>query len=826
MLRNYFTIAWRNLIKHKGFSFINIFGLATGIAAFVLIFQYVQFELSYDTFQEEGENIYRVRVDRYQDGELEYRNAFTVPALGPTIMGEIPGVEDYFRLAYWAKSSTLIYQPNEKEMPLTFKEEHVIFADPDFIPYFSLDLLVKQSDSLLAQPHQMIIAKSIAQKYFGEDWQKEAIGKTITAYNSTKEGKVNFEVAGVYEDIPQNSHLNYDIIFSHATLPYFLPEEIPEEQRLSMFETAWGPNAWYTYLVLNGEVSSEEVGQKITDLIQSRNQAENTKDIYQLQAIQKIHLHSNLLNEPTATGNVRWVYAMGIIAFITLSIAWINYINLSTARAVSRAREVGLRKVVGARKFQLLGQFLLEVAMINTVAFVLAITLIQLSTPYFNNLSGISFSLFSAELAWLWAIILGAFTISTVLIGLYPALILSSFRPTTVLKNQLGSPVKGLNIRKVLVVFQFAISLILITGTMVIYQQITFMKEKDLGFETTQKLIIEGANVMEQETSFLQTVKNLRNVATINPAIKAVSAASYVPGETDRETRMIGRDEENVKEIRDISIDADYFPTMEIQLLAGRNFSDIEEQNQHKVIINESASQLLDFSSPEATIGETFGVINNWGITSYEIIGVAPDFHQNALQNDYEPIAFFNEIYDGSYVIQIDPTQTTSISNTIAFLKAKWEEVLPNNPFNYYFLDTYFDRQYQSDQRFASIFGLFSVLAIIIACLGLLGLSFFSAVQRTQEIGIRKVLGASVSSILRLLSRDFVKLILLAGIIAIPFAYWAMYKWLQNYAFRIEISWWLLILPLILVMVLALLTVSVHTIRAAFTNPSQSLRYE
>lgn len=633
-------------------------------------------------------------------------------------------------------------------------------------------------------------------------------------------------MTGVFGDLPENSHLDYDIIFSHATLPYFLPEEIPEEQRMSMFDTNWGPNAWYTYLILNKEVNAEAVEQTITELVESRNKVEGTKEIYQLQPIHDIHLHSSLMNEPTATGNAKWVYAMGIIALFTLSIAWINYINLSTARAVSRAREVGLRKVVGAGKIQLLKQFLVEVAIINLISLVLGITLIQVSTPYFNDLSGMTFSLFAPEQTILWLVILGTFILSTVLIGLYPALLLSSFRPAAVLKNQLLTPRKGLNLRKVLVVFQFAVSMILIVGTLVIYVQISFMRAQDLGFETSQKLVIEGANVLDQETSFLQTVNNLRNATISHSGIREVSAASYVPGETERETRMVGRDEEDLKEIRDISIDAYYFPAMDIQLIAGRNFSEVEEQNRHKVILNQAALQLLDFSSPETAIGETFGSINHWGITQYEIIGVVPDFHQSALQHDYEPIAFFSEILDGSYIVKIDPSQSNSMGSTLTFLKSKWEEVLPNNPFNYYFLDAYFDRQYQSDQRFGKIFGLFSVLAIFIACLGLLGLSSYTAVQRTKEIGIRKVLGASVSNILTLLSKDFVRLVLIAGIPALPLAYWVMQQWLNNYAFRIDISGWLLALPWVLVLFLALLTVSVHTIKAALANPAKSLRYE
>jgi putative ABC transport system permease protein len=830
MLRNYLKIAYRNLLKNKGFSLINIFGLAAGVAAFVLIFQYVQFETTYDTFQEEGERIYRVQANRYLDGQLESENAYTVPAFGPTIYNEIPGIANYFRLTPWAEKHTVVYDAEGPQRQFSFNEEKTIFADAPFVSFFSLDMLQAASDSLLTETQQLLLSESTAEKYFGPDWRNQnVLGKTLTVYNSNRDAAVSFNVQGVYADIPGNSHLDYELVFSHKSLPEFLPKEIPEEMRLGMFENMWGPNAWYTYVVLEENVAPAEIATKITDFVASRNEVPNSREEFILQPVRDIHLYSNLQNEPTPTGNARLVYAMGIIALFTLSIAWINYINLATARALERAREVGLRKVVGARKIQLVGQFMLEACILNLIALVLAITLVQVISPRFTEMSGISFSLFDASQSLIWWTILGILLIGTFFTGLYPAFVLSSFRPVSILKNQLKAPKKGIGLRKGLVIFQFAISLALIVGTIIIYGQIQFMREQDLGVNTEQTLVIEGPQVLEQQTQFGQTIDLLRNELQAYPSIQQVSASSHVPGMQEGLTRnmsRLGQEEEAFREVREIQTDHAYLPMMEVALLAGRQFSPNPEQNQQKLMLNKSAVEAMGFENTEAAIGAKVGTQNAGGVSEYEIIGVTENYHQGTLKFDYEPIAFFNEIYSGHYVIKFTPTQQASTAQTLRFVQQKWNQLLPDNPFNYFFLDSFFAQQYTTDQRFGQIFGTFSLLAILIACLGLFGLSSYTTAQRTKEIGIRKVLGASVGSIISLLSGDFVKLVLLSAVVALPLAYWAMNEWLQNYAFRIEISWWLLALPLIIVLLLALLTVSLQTVKAAFRNPAKSLRYE
>lgn len=830
MFSNYLKIAYRNLLKHKVFSIINVFGLATGIAAFVLIFQYVRFETTYDTFQKESDRIYRVQANRYLDGELDSESAFTVPAFGPTISNEVPGVASYFRLTSWAEKHTVVVDAVGSEQSQSFSEEKTIFADAPFVDYFSLDLIQSASDSLLTGTRQILLAESIAEKYFSSDWRnKDLLGRTLSVYNSNRDAVVNFTIQGIFADIPSNSHLDYELVFSHKSLPEFLPKEIPEDMRLGMFENMWGPSAWYTYLVLDDNVAPTDIADKITSFVAGRNEDLNSREEFILQPIRDIHLKSNLLNEPTPTSNIRLVYAMGIIALFTLSIAWVNYINLATARAIERAREVGLRKVVGARKTQLLAQFVMEASIINLAALLSALTLIQLISPWFASLSGISFSLFDGTQDLVWWTIAGILFVGILFTGLYPAWVLSSFRPISILKDQLKAPIKGVGLRRGLVIFQFAISLALIVGTLVIYGQIQFMRDQNLGISTEQTLVVEGPNVLSQQTQFVQTVDMLRNVLVADPSIAEVTATSHVPGMQEglsRNMSRLGQNEEAFREVQEIQVDHAYLPTMNVALLAGRHFSSNQEQNKQKLLLNQAAVKAMGFENAEAAIGAQVGSQNAGGVSNYEIIGVTQNYHQGSLKHDFQPIAFFNEIYSGHYIVRLTPSRQSSASETLAFVQQQWNQLLPDNPFNYFFLDSFFAQKYQADQQFGQVFGTFSLLAILIACLGLFGLSSYTAAQRTKEIGIRKVLGASVSSIIGLLSGDYMKLIVAASLVALPLAYWAMEEWLQNYAFRIDIGWWLLALPFVLVLLLALMTVGIQTVRAAYRNPAKSLRYE
>ena len=825
MLRNYLKIAYRSLLKNKAFSLINILGLAIGTAAFILIASYVQFETSYDTFQ--AERVYRVGVHRYQNGALESKDAYTAPALGPTISTKVSGIKDCFRLTPWAEKHIVVYEKDQTEA-FSYPEENAIFADASFVKYFSLDMVAAASDSLLVAPQQILLSESTAEKYFGADWQSEhVLGELLTVYNSNRDAAVTFSVQGVFTDLPPNSHLDYDLIFSHATLPEFLPPDIPEAMRLGMFENAWGPNAWYTYVVLDEQALAPAVSQRITELIAQQNEADNAREAYVLQPVHNIHLYSDLANEPTATGNATFIYALALIALFTLVIAWINYINLSTARATDRAREVGLRKVVGARRTQLVGQFLLETSMINMLALGLALVLVQLATPYFSSMTGIDFDQPSSGRTVLGWIVVGTWLVGTFLAGFYPAFVLSSFRPVTALKNRVARSTRGMGLRQSLVVFQFAISLILIVGTAVIYEQIQYMRQQDLGIDTQQTLVVEAPIAMDQTVPFLQTVATLRSELESEAGVESVTAASQVPGrpeELSRRMHRVGQSEATAVDLTEVLVDHQYLPTLDVDFIAGRNFATNADQNTQKMVLNEAAVEQLGFANAEAALGAKLGMYTHSGLSEYEVIGVIANYHQASLQYDYQPIGFFYEIYEGDYLIKLSGTQNTA--QTLDLIQERWASTFPNNPFNYYFLDQLFAQQYRADQRFGSVFATFALLAIFIACLGLFGLSSYATAQRTKEIGIRKVLGASASRLAVMLSRDFVKLVLIANFIALPIAGWLMRQWLSDYAFRIEITGWLLIAPVLLVAAIAMITVGFQTVKTALANPVDSLRNE
>ncbi len=823
MIKNYLKIAYRNLLKNKTFSLINIVGLTVAMTAGLLILQYVRFELSYDTYQDQHETLYRVQTDYYQQGKLQTQNAFTVPALAPTLAAEIPEVQDYFRLTSWADNYTILLD-SDSPAQRSFKEGNAIFADPAFVPLFSLDVLTTAADSLLQQPNRLIISESTAQRYFGESWQSANLaGQMVVVYTSNRDQATSFLIEGVYSDMPKNSHLAYDLVFSHASLPNFLPQEIPEEQRLGMFENSWGPTAWYTYLQLNETTQPKTVAQKITELVAERNPQENSSEVFILQPIQDIHLYSQLANEPSTNGNANWVYILIGVAVLILVVTWVNYLNFTAAHTLNRLKEISVRKIIGARRKELLLQFLCEGALTNMLALALALTLTQLITPYFQQVAGVSFI---PNWGWGELAVLSAVFLVVLLISYY--LISSTAGYQLNLGNMpYGKVGKKLTFNRYLVAFQFAVSLFLASATLIIYQQVRYMQQQDLGIDTQEVLVIERPNVIDQEVNFLQTVASLRNALESQVSVEAVSAVSMVPSSAQSLTRdmhRIGQSEEVPVSLKEVLVDQQYLPIMDIDLIAGFNFSETAENNRNKVIINEAALESLGFEDTQSALGSQLGMYTFSGLSEYEVVGVTENFHQQSLQHAYQPLGFFYEMYSGDYLVKVNSSQ--NVSQTLAQIQAEWAELFPGNPFQYYFLDQRFAQQYQADRQFRQLLTWFSVIALIIASLGLFGLSLYHALLRTREVGIRKVLGASIGQVVVLLSQDFVKLVVIGGIIALPLLYWAMQQWLQQYAFRINLSWWLWALPFLLIIVLSTVVVGFQTIRAALANPVDSLRSE
>ena len=815
MLRNYFTIAYRNLLKNKGFSLINIVGLAIGMSACLLILQYVSFELSYDDFRKT--NVYRIADYGYMQGELIGKRAQTSPALAPALQREIPEVVHAARLVHTAPlMSDPVIQAGER----SFHEERIYFADASILHMFSYQLLEGNPDKALSLPEHVLLSASMAQKYFpGQD----ALGQMLT-FHMGERGKAQLKVSGVFEDIPENAHLHTDFLisFNSITVPWNLNEN-------------WEWGNFYNYIELNPGSDPVVVQEKMTAVVEKHMgdvMAEWRKGGYTrepvLQAIQSIHLDSDLEAEAEPNGSRRAVEFLSIIAFFILLIAWINYLNLTTAKSAERAREISIRKVMGSRRYQLIGQFMTESLLINLLGAVLALTLVQLLAPSFRTFTGSSFaSGYDSNMLWF---IVTVFLIGSLLAGLYPAYLISSYQAVKSLKGLPHTSKNGIGLRKGLVVLQFAASIALITGTLAVQQQLSFMRQQDLGLDIEQTLIVKGPGI--KDSTYQSRLASFKYEAAKLPSVQAIGLSSSIPGKELSWGRSFYRPSypENAQGISIIAVDEDFFDLYQADFLAGRNFSEAYSSDKEAVIFNEKAIWLLGFDHAEAAMQqeviwkETDG--QHW---PREIIGVIKDFNQEALHKEVGPVVFalkryVNAPWAGEYYSLKISTQ--DYPATLAQIQASWQQSFPNSPFDYFFLDEFFNRQYQADQLLSKVFGLFSSLAILIACLGLFGLSSYTTVQRTKEIGIRKVLGASVSSIIRLLSQDFVRLVLLSAVVALPLAYWAMNEWLQNYAYRIEISGWLLVIPVLAVLLLALLTVGLHTVKAALRNPARSLKYE
>ena len=833
MVKNYLILAWRNIFRNKSFSLIKILGMAVAIAAFILIFQYVRFELGYDRYHSEANQIYRVAVKKEQAKGQVFEDAYTFSALGPAIKDEVPGVKDYFRLSPWANSYTAVYKSPDRDEPVSLKTERVIFADGPFARYFSLDFVAGEAGSLLAKPNNAFISNSLAEKYFGPGWRTETnpVGKELLVYTSNRDAALSFRIGGVYRDMPVNSHLHYDMILSHSSLMNYLPPDIPAEVKASIFADNWGNYSWYTYIVLDASAHAEIVEKQINELVARKKNTGDLQESFFLQPVTDIHLKSKLANEASVNSSLIYVYVMAGMGLLILLLAWINYTNLSIAGFLERTEEIGLRKAIGSGKRQIVAQLFTEALIFNLIAVVFGFFISKLTAPLIYHFTGFGFgpTVAGPSSAYLVMILFGLLLAGSVLASLYPSVAIASMRSIEALKGQQFAGSR-FSIKKYLLVFQFTISMVLIMGTILNYRQIGFMRSQDLGINTERILVVEGPNAVGQEVNFAQTITALRNETARYPAISQVTASNSVPGKMallSRPLFQFSKENEGAKEIREIQVDPQYFPMLDIRLLAGRNFTGPGDSSQ-KVILNETAIGLLGFESPGNAINQKVGYYWAGGKGECEVIGVVEDFHQHSLKYDKEPIGFYNEIYSGDYLIKIASGAKSGqdISQSIALLEGQWRELFPGNPFNYYFLDSFFDQQYQADQRFGSIFSLFSALGIFIACMGLFCLSLQTIAKRTKEIGIRKVNGARVSEILSMLNRDFVKWVAIAFVIATPIAWYAMNKWLENFAYKTSLSWWIFALAGLLALGIALLTVSWQSWKTATRNPVEALRYE
>ncbi len=807
MIRNYMIVAFRNFLKQKSFTLLNVIGLSIGLVASLLILQYVKYERSFDTFHAKAKDIYRVQYNGFQNGKLRFECAAAVPAVGPALKNNFPEVKRFTRL--FPVSGVVAYESPEHG-PISFLEEKMQVTDSSVFEIFDFKLLQGKQEDVLTGPNKAVISQRAAKKYFGDT---DPIGKTISWNGDNK-----FEVTGIFEDIPENSHIKFDFMFSYQTL---------NKQTENQAETSWGWYDFNTYVLLEPGTDVKVLQAKWDDYVKKARGEDWTKNNYSqqfiLQPMLDIHLYANLLQEsqPDERGDGDSVYALTFIALFILIIAWVNYINLATAKSLDRANEVGVRKVMGAQKRQLIYQFFSESFLINLFAAAIAILAVRLAWPYFSVLSGRDIPLSFMLQKEFWVLLTILFTIGTILSGFYPAIILSSFKPVAVLKGKIVRTSQGNLMRKSLVVFQFVASIVLISGSIIVYQQLDFMRNQKLGIDISQTLVIKGPGV--RDSTFDARMSSFKAELLGVAGVKSVSGSSNVPGDeifwASGIKRLVGGPETSIAGYT-VAIDEDYISSFGLKLAAGRSF-DREHTNERKsMIINRAMAEALDFDDPSTALGEK--TIQG---DTFEIVGVLENYHQMSLKEAVTPLVFRFMPYNSNF-IAIKVENQENYQQILSSLEGLWKESFDGNPIDHFFLDQFFNRQYEQEKQFGQIFALFTVLAIFIACLGLFGLASFMTAQRTKEIGIRKVLGSNVSSIVLLLSTGFIRLVLIANIIAWPLAWWLMDMWLQSFPYRIDINPLLFLLAGLGVVLIAFLSVGLQTFKAALLNPAKTLKYE
>jgi putative ABC transport system permease protein len=806
MFRNYLKLAVRSLWKNKSFSALNIAGLAMGLAACLLILLYVKDELSFDRFNKNAHRIYRIDTD-IRFGGSDFLTATVPDPMAKTLVQEFPQVEAAVR---FRSQGNLVFRKGEEHI----MENRVVYTDASLFKIFTLPVIDGNPEQLLKQPNTVVITESMANKYFGK---KEVAGRFLET------GDGNLQIAGVIRDVPSNSHFHFDFFISLETL---------EEAR----RNHWLGNNFNTYILLKEGASAETVQAGLRGIV-TRHIAPQVKTLlntsleelekkgdhirYDLRPLTSIHLYSDRSAEMGANGNVQYVYIFSAVALFILLIACVNFMNLSTARSSNRAREVGVRKVMGSSHRNLLLQFLTESVVISIVALLFALILAWTFLPWFNQLSGKQLDLTEQLNPGVTALLIGFAVVTGILAGSYPAFFLSSFQPIKVLKGKLAAGFRTGWIRNALVVFQFGISIFLIIGTVVIYNQLNYIRNKKTGFNREQVLVVNDTQILGSKSKLFKEEVKRSGVAT------HVTMTGYLPTNMYRNSDVVFRDAtvnaNNSISLQIWSVDEDYMPTLGMEMVAGRNFIRDFASDSNAVIINEAAVRLFGYTTP---VGQTVYMPDGYMGTRtspYTIVGVIKDFNFNSMRETVAPLLLQNKFDRGSVAVRL---AAGNMNAAIEKLRAIWKGLAPEQPFQFSFMDEDFNRIYEAEERTGKISLAFSLLAILIACLGLFGLAAYAAEQRTKEIGIRKVLGASVTGIVQMLSKDFLKLVLIGALIAFPFAWWAMNNWLQHFAYRSAISWWVFAGTAGITLLIAILTVSFQAIRAALSNPVDSLRNE
>ncbi len=810
MIRNYLTVAFRNLVRHKFYSLINIIGLSIGLACFLFIVLFVVDEFKYDKELSKSENIYRMDFSGTINNN-EFITALMSAPAAATMIADYPEVEDAFRFR-----GTGNWFVKRKGQELTFKEENVIHADPNFFTFWDIKLLAGDPETCLSRPKTLVMDQTTATKIFGDD---DPVGQIVVLDNKT-----DYEVTGVYEDLPRNSHFHNNIMMTML-------------DREDSKSPIWMSFNFNTYLKLAAGTNPRELEDKFPALIESKLGPEVKKYMnmslddfvtmgnragMSLMPLGDIHLYSNKLGELEANGDIKYVYIFSAIGLFILILACINFMNLATARSANRAKEVGLRKVMGAFRSQLIRQFISEAMLITIISTIIALGITISMLPFFNDLSGKNLlipELFTKEILMM----IGLITLAVgLLAGSYPAFYLSKFKPVETLKGKLTLGVKSGGLRSFLVVLQFTVSIIMIIGTMIVFNQLNFIQNKKLGFDKDQILMVHDAWILKDN------VQSYKNEALRDSRIKTATVASFLPVNTTNNNQIYFPGQTlsgNGSHIMDnYWVDHDYINTLGMEIVDGRDFSRDFPSDSSAVILNESAAKKFGFETPVGSYVSTIGGDEDSTYAdSYKVIGVVKDFHFKSMKQNIEGLVLHLGKRSGYISFKI---KTEDATETIAYLRNLWDEFAPGQPFDSSFLDERFDRMYAAENKIGQIFGVFAFLAIFIACLGLFGLASFTAEQKRKEIGIRKVLGASVTSIVNKLSFNFIKLVVISFLIAAPIAYYGMQQWLDDFAYRAEIQSWIFILAGTSAVVIAWLTMGLQSWKAARTNPAHSLRNE
>jgi putative ABC transport system permease protein len=800
VFKNYFVVSLRSILKSRVYSVITIAGLAVGIAAFFLVRLYVDHERSYDSFHVNADRIYRLQQDRYNQGEITNRSVMICSAVGEAVAETFAGVETYVNILY----SPAVLTHEDKVL----EETHFYFASEDFFNVFSTPL-IRGDASSLARPGTVMLSESAAAKYFGAE---DPIGKVLDM-----RGLFDLEVTGIFGDIPDNSHMDIDVLASLQTYIDYAGDRAVD---------SWKWDGYYTYILLKPGADPDVIRAGLPQLVEQRTgdwlRQSGQNMVFHLQPLRDIHLFSNFKNEMKANGNHQMVYYLGLIAYFILSIAYINYINVATVKSLERAKEVGIRKVLGGFRFQLVAQFLSESLIYNLAAMVIAVIAVYFLLPAFGNLCGRSFdpALLVSDnfLALVFSILLAG----TILSGSYPSMVLSGFKPMQVLKGKFTGSSNGTLLRKGLVIMQFVTAITLIICTYVVYQQIRFLRTQSLGFNLDQVLVVKAP--LKKDSLYAETLKTFKTEVERLASVSSMTFLRETPGarivEYANGIKRLGSGDDQVDQFQIVTVDEDFTKVFDLGLTAGRMYTAADPADYSIMVINEQAASVLGFRSPREAINEKIV----WSGDTITIIGVLQNYHHETLKYAVSPVFFPLDPSYGAYI----PMRLNGgdFERTIAAIEEIFRDSFPGNPFNAYFLDDHYDNQYNSDIRFGKVVAVFSLLAIVITCLGLFGLSSYTVLLRTKEIGIRKVLGATSESIIALLCKEYNVLIVIAIALAIPLAWYVMNGWLENFENRIHLAWWIFLLPNILIVIIAWLTIGAHTLKAAATNPVETLRHE